>query len=234
MSLKGLKVAGQLDWQKVSGQVRSQYTGRISGANASEILLAWGYAPSITSDEFRIDASVHWPGSPAGLSLTNINGTADISFRKGQLVSVDGGAQALRVFGLLNFDSIGRRLRLDFSDLIDKGLAYDRIKGELLIDNGTYRTNKTLNLNGPSSDLELKGQIDLVKEQVNATLQVALPLTNNLPLAAIAVGAPAIGGALFIVDRLIGDRVARFASVKYYISGKWQNPTISLSKESRK
>jgi uncharacterized protein YhdP len=39
---------------------------------------------------------------------------------------------------------------------------------------------------------------------------------------------------LFIVDRLIGDRVARFASVKYYISGKWQNPTISLSKESRK
>ena len=234
LSLKGLKVAGQLDWQKVSGQVRSQYTGRISGANASEILLAWGYAPSITSDEFRIDASVHWPGSPAGLSLTNINGTADISFRKGQLVSVDGGAQALRVFGLLNFDSIGRRLRLDFSDLIDKGLAYDRIKGELLIDNGTYRTNKTLNLNGPSSDLELKGQIDLVKEQVNATLQVALPLTNNLPLAAIAVGAPAIGGALFIVDRLIGDRVARFASVKYYISGKWQNPTISLSKESRK
>lgn len=233
LSLKGLKVAGQLDWQKANGQVHTQYTGRISAANASDILLAWGYAPNITSDEFRVDAAVRWPGSPAGLSLSKISGTADISFRKGQLLSVDGGAQALRVFGLLNFDSIGRRLRLDFSDLIDKGLAYDRIKGELLIDDGVYRTNQALNLHGPSSDLELKGQIDLVKEQVNATLQVALPLTNNLPLAAIAVGAPAIGGALFIVDRLIGDRVARFASVKYYISGSWHNPTISLSKESR-
>lgn len=234
LSLKGLKVAGQLDWEKISGQVRTHYTGRISGGNASEILLAWGYAPSITSDEFRVDTSVHWPGSPAGLSLSNTSGSMDVSFRKGQLVSVDGSAQALRVFGLLNFDSIGRRLRLDFSDLIDKGLAYDRIKGDLLIDQGVYRTNKTLNLEGPSSDLELKGQLDLAQQQINATLQVALPLTNNLPFAAIAVGAPAIGGALFIVDRLIGERVARFASVKYYISGQWQNPTISLSKESGK
>ncbi len=38
-----------------------------------------------------------------GLSLSKISGTADISFRKGQLLSTDGGAQALRVFGLLNF-----------------------------------------------------------------------------------------------------------------------------------
>jgi uncharacterized protein YhdP len=38
-------------------------------------------------------------------------------------------------------------------------------------------------------------------------------VTNNLPLAALIIGAPAVGGALFLVDRLIGDRVARFASV---------------------
>lgn len=35
-------------------------------------------------------------------------------------MEVEGGAQALRVFGLLNFNSIGRRLRLDFSDLFAK------------------------------------------------------------------------------------------------------------------
>ncbi len=234
LSLKGLHVAGQAGWDTVNGHARSWYTGRLSGENTSNVLLAWGFAPTITSSEFRADTSMHWPGSPAGLALAKLSGSMDVSFRKGQLVTVDGSAQALRVFGLLNFDSIGRRLRLDFSDLIGKGLAYDRIKGELQVDNGVYRTNKTLNLEGPSSDLELQGQLDLAKEQVNATLQVALPLTNNLPLAAIAVGAPAIGGALFIVDRLIGDRVARFASVKYYISGNWKDPTISLSKKLKK
>lgn len=234
VSLKGLQMNGQVGWEKSKGQVRSWYNGRLSGDNIGEVLLAWGFAPSITSTEFRADTAVRWLGSPAGLDLAKLSGNIDISFRKGQLVTLDGNAQALRVFGLLNFDSIGRRLRLDFSDLIGKGLAYDRIKGDLLIDNGVYLTNKTLNLEGPSSNLELNGQLDLAKEQVGATLQVALPLTNNLPLAAIAVGAPAVAGALFIVDRLIGDRVDRFASVKYYISGNWQNPTISLSKESKK
>ncbi len=157
------------------------------------------------------------------LSLKKLSGDLDIRFRNGQLVTVDGGAQALRVFGLLNFDSIGRRLRLDFSDLIDKGLAYDRIKGRIQVTNGVYRTDSALNLEGPSSDIELQGQIDLANEKINAKMQVALPLSNNLPLAAIAVGAPAIGGALFVVDRLIGDRLARFASVTYHISGDWQN-----------
>ena len=51
-----------------------------------------------------------------------------------------------------------------------------------------------------------------------------------LPLAALIAGAPAIGGALFVVDKLLGDRVARMASVKYHVNGPWQNPQISFLK----
>ncbi len=233
LSLKGLNVSGQAGWQRSNGQVDSWYKGRLSGDNLSDVLLAWGFAPTVTSQSFQTDADLRWPGSPMALSLNRLSGDLDISFRNGQLVTVDGGAQALRVFGLLNFESIGRRLRLDFSDLIGKGLAYDRIKGRVQVLSGVYHTDKTLNLSGPSSDIELQGQIDLLNEKINAKMQVALPLSNNLPLAAIAVGAPAIGGALFIVDRLIGDRLARFASVTYHISGDWQNPEISLSKKDK-
>ena len=46
---------------------------------------------------------------------------------------------------------------------------------------------------------------------------------NNLPIAALIVGAPAVGGALFLIDKLIGDRVARFASVKYNVKGPWKH-----------
>ncbi len=234
LSLKGLNVTGQAGWQSSKGKVQSWYKGRLAGDNLSDVLLAWGFAPSITSKTFRADTDIRWAGSPAAFDMAKLNGDLDINFQKGQMVTIDGSAQALRVFGLLNFDSIGRRLRLDFSDLLGKGLAYDRVKGKLQIDNGIYRTNKTLNLEGPSSDLELEGQLDLVKERINAKLQVALPITNNLPLAAIAIGAPAIGGALFVVDRLIGDRLARFASVTYHISGDWQHPNISLTKKTSK
>ena len=232
LSLKGLQVTGQLGWEYDKGKMQSWYKGRLAGDNLKDVLFAWGFAPSITSRSFRADANVRWAGSPAAFDMARLSGDLDINFQKGQMVTIDGSAQALRVFGLLNFDSIGRRLRLDFSDLLDKGLAYDRFKGKLQVVNGIYRTHKTLNLEGPSSNLELEGQLDLVKEQINAKLQVALPITNNLPLAAIAIGAPAIGGALFVVDRLIGDRLARFASVTYHISGDWQHPDISLTKKT--
>ena len=231
LSLKGLNVTGQLGWERVNGQARSWYQGRLAGDNLKAVLSAWGFAPTITSEKFRVDAALRWTGSPAVLQLSKLSGDLDLSLRNGQLVNVDGSSQALRVFGLLNFDSIGRRLRLDFSDLLDKGLAYDRVKGKLQVQQGVYRTQTPLLVEGPSSNLDLQGQVDSAAEQVDATLVVTLPLTNNLPLAAVAVGAPAVGGALFIVDRLLGDRISRFASVTYHITGDWQHPNISLFKK---
>ena len=53
-------------------------------------------------------------------------------------------------------------------------------------------------------------------------------------MAALIVGAPAIGGALFVVDKLLGDRVARFASVQYKVQGPWQAPEISFHKPFEK
>jgi uncharacterized protein YhdP len=72
------------------------------------------------------------------------------------------------------------------------------------------------------------------QERVDAKLLVTLPVSNNLPLAALIVGAPAIGGALFIADKLLGDRVARFASVQYDVKGPWQDPQISFDKPFEK
>ena len=230
LNLKGLKMAGSGGW---SGS-RSWYKGRLEGANIADVLLGWGFAPSTSSQDFRLDVDGSWPGSPAFFAVNRLSGTLDARLRKGQLREVDGGAQALRVFGLLNFDSIGRRLRLDFSDLFSKGLSYDRIKAQLQATDGVYVTSQPLTVAGPSSNLELNGRLDLVNDQIDAKLLVTLPVSNNLPLAALIVGAPAIGGALFVVDKLLGDKVARFATVQYNVEGPWQAPKITFDKPFEK
>ena len=153
-----------------------------------------------------------------------------VRFCQGQFVEVQGSASALRVFGLLNFNSISRRLRLDFSDLLGKGFSYDTTKTLLVGQDGVFDTREPLRVVGPSSTLELNGTLDMAREQIDAKLLVTLPVTNNLPLAALIVGAPAVGGALFIADKLLGDRVARFASVQYKVKGPWQEPEISFEK----
>ena len=234
LGLKGLQVGGDAGWEGAPGATSTWYKGRLEGENLADVLKAWGFAPSATSERFRLDADGRWPGSPAGLSLKRYSGSLDASLRKGQFVEVQGSASALRVFGLLNFNSIGRRLRLDFSDLLGKGLSYDRTKALLVGDNGVFKTQEPLKVEGPSSTLELNGVLDMADERIDATLLVTLPVTNNLPLAALIVGAPAIGGALFVVDKLLGNQVARFASVQYKVKGPWMNPKITFDKPFEK
>ncbi|MFJ4065025.1 YhdP family protein [Pseudomonas sp. NPDC089996] len=234
LDFKGLHVDGSGAWEGETGATSSWYKGRLDGKNLADVLKAWGFAPTVTSRDFRLDVDGRWPGSPAWVGLKRFSGSMDAALRSGQFVEVEGGAQALRVFGLLNFNSIGRRLRLDFSDLFDKGLAYDRVKGLLVASNGVYVTREPISVTGPSSNFELDGTLDLVRDRVDANLQVSLPVTNNLPLAALIVGAPAVGGALFLVDRLIGDRVSRFASVHYRVEGPVKEPKITFVKPFNK
>ncbi|MEG1041340.1 MAG: YhdP family protein [Pseudomonas sp.] len=230
LNLKGLQIDGSGAWEGAPGASSSWYKGRLEGKNLADVLKAWNFAPTVTSRDFRLDADARWPGSPAWVSLARLSGSLDAALRQGQFVEVEGGAQALRVFGLLNFNSIGRRLRLDFSDLFDKGLSYDRVKGLLVASEGVYVTREPITVTGPSSNFELDGTLDMVRDRVDANLQVSLPVTNNLPLAALIVGAPAVGGALFLVDRLLGDRVARYASVHYRVEGPVKEPKISFVK----
>ncbi|QQZ42982.1 TIGR02099 family protein [Pseudomonas sp. SK3(2021)] len=230
LGLKGMVLQGSGGWEGEPGAATSWYKGRLGGKNLADVLKGWGFAPTVTSEEFHMDVDGRWPGSPAWVGPKRFSGSLDATLRKGQFVEVEGGAQALRVFGLLNFNSIGRRLRLDFSDLFGKGLSYDRVKGLLVASNGVYVTREPITLTGPSSNLELNGTLDLVADRVDSKLLVTLPVTNNLPIAALIVGAPAVGGALFLIDKLIGDRVSRFASVQYSVKGPWKDPKITFDK----
>ncbi|EXF43967.1 hypothetical protein BAY1663_03594 [Pseudomonas sp. BAY1663] len=106
--------------------------------------------------------------------------------------------------------------------------------GLLVASDGVFDTREPISVSGPSSNLELNGRLDLLQDRIDAKLLVTLPISNNLPLAALIVGAPAIGGALFVVDKLLGDRVARFASVQYDVEGPWQSPKITYDKPFEK
>jgi uncharacterized protein (TIGR02099 family) len=234
LGLKGMQLNGAGGWEGAPGASSSWYKGRLDGKNIADVLKGWGFAPTVTSEDFHLDVDGRWPGSPAWVGPKRFSGSLDASFRKGQFVEVEGGAQALRVFGLLNFNSIGRRLRLDFSDLLGKGLSYDRVKGLLAASDGVFVTREPITMTGPSTNLELNGTLDLVADRVDAKLLVTLPVTNNLPIAALIVGAPAIGGALFLIDKLIGDRVSRFASVQYKVQGPWKDPKITFDKPFEK
>ncbi|MDN6332600.1 MAG: hypothetical protein L0J58_08665, partial [Micrococcaceae bacterium] len=44
--------------------------------------------------------------------------------------------------------------------------------------------------------MRLTGSVDLLKRELDQRLGVTLPISQSLPIAAIAAGAPVVGGAL--------------------------------------
>lgn len=230
IDLKGLLVSGALSWDGAVGATRSSFQGRIGGKNLADVLAAWKYAPSAVSESFRVRSDVQWPGSPAAFSMKQLSGNLDVKLSKGQFLEVKGGSgAALRVFGLLNFNSLGRRLRLDFSDLTDKGLAFDTVKGVLQGSNGDFVTTKPLILSGAST-IVVDGKVNLRQQTLDASIRVTLPVASNLPLAALAIGAPMVGGAIFVADKLFSGRLSSLTSVEYRAVGSLDNPTVSFVK----
>tara|TARA_R110001592_G_scaffold298362_1_gene569080 strand:- start:77831 stop:81703 length:3873 start_codon:yes stop_codon:yes gene_type:complete len=228
VNLRGLHLTGDMDWNAAGPT--SGFRGKLETDDISEVLRAWGYAPTLTSRSFATIADLVWSGSPVFFALGRSSGDLQINARNGTLQSGEGSADALRVFGLLNFNALTRRLRLDFSDLFGRGTAYDTLAGDLQLKEGVMRTRSPLIMDGPGAKMQLDGQLDLPAGSIDMGMLVTLPVTNNLPLAAIIAGAPYIGGVLFLADKILGDRVARFASVKYRISGDWQQPTIEFDR----
>ena len=227
LSLRGgLQLNGNMHW----GAERTRFDGSLAASDIGKVLTAWRYAPTVTSKRFKADTALEWPGSPAWFALKRSTGSLRVQAEDGMLQSGESSADALRVFGLLNFNALARRLRLDFSDLFGKGTAYDTFTGEVALTNGLMQTMSPLVMDGPSAKLQLDGTVDLPADRIDMGMLVTLPVTNNLPLAALIAGAPYIGGALFLADRILGDRVARFASVKYRISGDWSHPSVDFDR----
>ena len=56
LDLRGLKVTGSAGWEGTAESSASWYKGRLEGRNLADVLTAWNFAPSATSERFRLDA----------------------------------------------------------------------------------------------------------------------------------------------------------------------------------
>ena len=72
------------------------------------------------------------------------------------------------------------------------------------------------------------GEIDLGGKTLDMQVNVTLPLVSNTPLAAVLLGAPQVAGALFLIDKLIGDKIEKATSIAYNLSGAWDSPELKL------
>lgn len=198
--------------------------GTLVTTDVSDVLSMMKTKGSITGGQGFLNFNIAYQGDLFKPELSSIRGHAELELEDGNIQGVSPGIG--RILSLLNVDTIRRRLRLDFSDLTKSGLTFDSMYGKFNVSRGKVSTDN-LTLVSTTADIEFMGELDLVSKDMDASMTVMPNITGSLPLAAaIAAGNPAVGAAVWLMDKIVGKKIQRLTRFNYVVSGDISAPNI--------
>lgn len=241
--VRGLRIEGahtpeegaKMLWLQGEMGPQTRVIGALRAGNIGDVMRQWGKPGMLESQSAYFNLDLYWAGSPQDFALNELEGTMSLALNKGRFIrNATSGALAsedlLRLLSVVNFDSLARRMRLDFSDLYQSGLAYDEMRGLLGFGRGTLTFVEPLEVIGPSSRLQMAGSIDLKRERLRTRMVATLPVAGNLTfLAALVTGLPAAVG-IYVVSKLFKKQVDQATSISYRITGSWDKPKMRFDR----
>lgn len=219
-----LDFSGRLDWQWRGG-VSTRLRGTASSNNVAALLAAVGYAPNLVSPKASADLDLSWPGGPDHPVLAGLDGRMALTVEQGRLLNVSATTSASRVFGWFDVDNIRRRFKGDFSDVLRKGLSFDKASLSGPIQGGVM-TQADFLVDGPTLKADGKGRLDLAHQQMDQQFTVTVPVSSAVPVAAVMVAGPLIGGAVAAAQMAFERQIDKVTQLRYHVSGDWSNPKV--------
>ncbi len=210
---------------------RSAATAQLKMEDLYKVLPQWDYEPSLHSKSAELNIDGSWPGSPLNVSVDSLTAEAFFFAKDGRFLEMDSGVSASRIFSLLNFTTIAKRMNLDFKDVTGKGISFDTIKANARFDNGTMNFLEPAKMKGSGADFKISGSIDVVAGEMNNNeIIVTLPVSASLPWYAVYVSLanPAAGLAVLAGQQVLKNQINQFSSAKYQVNGPWDDPEVKL------
>ena len=229
-----LLIKGNGTWLADGDNEQSKFKIDLHAHDMSSMFETFGYnLDSIKGGEANFQIVADWQGSPMNFSMKNLNGRLDMQIKNGQLLDIN--PSAGRLFGLLSFQTLPRRLTLDFRDLFSKGLSFDKIEGKFDISNGNAYTNN-LFMDSPAADVAITGRTGLAEHDYDQIVTVTPQISESAPVAGAFFGPVGIGvGAMiYLMGEMfnsLNTNIDNLLKYQYTITGSWDNPIIEKIKE---
>lgn len=211
-------------WRQTNGLTRAHVSADFDGHGLSRLLRSAGYVSPVRSKQARIGSKLTIKPNPNGLDLRHLNGTVHFTLDKGTLLSVEPGPG--RLLGLFNIYVLPRRLSLDFRDVVDKGMAFDKARADFDIRQGQAYSNNLM-IETPSSNIGIKGRIGLATRDYDEHVTISPKLGSGVAIASAVFGGPIVGAAVFAVQELLKKPIQQFSSIGYTLKGSWDDPQIT-------
>lgn len=229
----------QLQWQpnadtrftgraRVNGQGVAQQTvltltatGQHFGQTIKQLL---GSSPITGGAIDALQLELNWPGSPDSFAMEELNGAGQIRLKSGQVSDVDPGAG--RLAGLLSLSALTKRLRLDFSDVLDKGLQFDELNADWVLQHGLLQV-VPFELKNASLRMNASGHTNLVDDSLDYRVKVYADVGMLLPIIGTVAGGPLVGGAVLAVQQALKSIDKNPSpTLTYHITGTLNQPIV--------
>ena len=193
--------------------------------DAGRLLGRMGLKDTMSGGAGKLAGQVRWNGSPLAIDYPSLDGAMTLSLGEGAFLKVDPGMAKL--IGVLNMQSLPKRLSGDFRDLFGEGFAFDSIGGQLRIERGIART-EDLRTRGLQAQVTIRGEADLARETQRLNVEVVPEM--NAGLASLAFGAmvnPVIGLGTFAAQYVLRKPLQAVLSYDIDVTGSWSDPAVS-------
>lgn len=201
----------------------------VEGENNSELMERFGITSGIQKAPFAMKAQLEWDGSPWGIKIDTLDGKVETELGKGIISDVSGAA---RLLGLFSLDSIIRKMQLDFSDVFDKGMAFNSITGTGEFQNGIFLTND-LRMDAVAGEMKIKGIANLNSRLVDAEVNFTPDITSGIPVLTAFAVTPQTALYVLAITTVISPVVEVFTQVNYSVKGPLDSPTVSELSRSK-
>ncbi len=195
---------------------------KVQGENNSDIMERFGVSTGIQQAPFAMEGKVDWHGAPWAMKVSTLEGTMNTKLGKGVVSDVSGAAKLL---GLFSLDSIIRKMQLDFSDVFDKGMAFNSITGSGEIRNGIFLTND-IKMDAVAGEMTIKGIANLNTRYVDAEVNFVPDITSGIPVLSAFAVTPQTALYVLAITTVISPVVEVFTQVNYQVKGPIDAPEV--------
>ena len=195
----------------------------LESSDVAAALEQLGYAPGISGDRGRMTLSASWDGPPSRGFLGRSNGTVRLEAELGEVAALDPGGG--RMLGVLSLARLPRRLALDFREVTEEGLPFDRLAGDFSLREGqAYTCN--MGLHGAVAELALFGRIGLEDRSYDQVAVVSPNLPDLLSLGGVIVGGTGLGATMLLLSQAFREPLQAISANYYRVGGSWDEPLV--------
>jgi uncharacterized protein (TIGR02099 family) len=220
---EGVKADFQGQWLRNGGRDETRLDGKMTVDNLGALLTRAGKPKEVRDTPATLEWKLRWPEAPQRVAMGLLEGESRLDLGKGSLPQFEPGLA--RALGLLNLNSVLRRLTLDFSDVLEEGFAYDHIRGSFKVSGGQAETSDFA-VEGISARILANGRVDLPGQAYQMVVTVAPHTSVVLPTIGSLTGGPLVGAAVLAAQTLVGEKLEVLTATQYALTGPWSAPEV--------